>query len=294
MSQLASTLLATAAGALLAYLFGYFRRVRGEFEEQAGPLHDVKRELASARQIIANALASKRLWPDSQKLCSSAWDKWGGQLSSRLEDRDRSEIQGVFALLHNTDQWARKLRQERSELESRAPAAFVNALGIIEQKLDGAEGAIGILDKKLSKAESTLRHRRIAGLAMVALAVAVIAVPAGVSYVSKPAVTETSLSRQLHERFPASTRAICDKSSIFDGTYRCAVEFPSCHGHLEASIEEQPSCSAPGPRVDVLKVYADDDCYEATMFERILSELPSSQSESKPTKNLTSSGCVED
>jgi hypothetical protein len=288
-SELSLTLLAAVAGSVATYLFGHFRQIRDEFERRGTLIHLVRGDLTAAQQLIDTALASARLWPKGQQLGSAALRSPVGRLD--LGDTERSELEGVVELLDAADDWADKLRQQAGDdTEATTTGVFVESLRILRTKLDGA---VRIIDGELSNAKSGLTRSRVAGFAGVVLVAAVIAVPAADALFGGSAVSEGSLSRQLRAEIPASSRVICDASEIFDGSYRCAVEIPGCHGQLEASTSP-PACANSPPHVDVLKVYADDDCYEATRFEQILSQLPSSKSPDRRKSTATYSGCVED
>lgn len=289
MSELSLTLLAAVAGSVATYLLGHFRQIRDEFGRRAVLIHLVRSDLTAAQQRIDAALVSERLWPESQQLGSAALRSPVGRLN--LDDTERSELEGVVELLDAADDWADRLRQQAGhDTEATTTGEFVESLRILQTRL---EGAVRILDGELSNAKSGLTRSRVAGFAGVVLVAAVIAVPAADVLFGGSAVSEGSLARQLRAEIPASSRVICNASEIFDGSYRCAVEIPSCHGQLEASTSP-PACANSPPRVDVLKVYADDDCYEATRFEQILNQLPSSKSKDRRKSTMTYSGCVED
>jgi hypothetical protein len=227
-------------------------------------------------------------------LPGEAWATHGHQLAGFLNDGDLQEIRTVRSLLCSVDASVKRI-QKTARDNPREQTVGEDVVARIERLDDRLEKALAILDSARGGAKSELqRTRRISGAAVLAIVgtVAITALlPVARGVFDQQAVTRSSIARQLGAKLPSSNRAICDKSAVFEGGFRCAVDFGGCRPQLEASTGE-PSCSV--PKQEVWNVLADDDCFEATEIA-LIEEGASAPAAANPVKREElRAGCVDD
>lgn len=294
MSEFGIAVIAAFAGGLSTFLLGLSAQSRADFAFRAIAIGAVRDEFAAARRTIASARVAKGLWLPSRSLPGDAWETHGHQLSSFLSDGDLEKVKTVRSLLCSVDASVKRIQKAAGEdaREQAVPADQVTRIERLDTRL---EEAIEILDGVRGDAKSELRRtRRVSGAAVLAIigAVAISALlPVARGALDQPAVTESSAARQLQAELPGSNQAICDESTVFEGAFRCAVDFGGCHSQLEASTGG-PSC--PVPKQSVWNMLADEDCYEATEIALIEDGAPAPDVSGKPEREEFRANCIDD
>jgi hypothetical protein len=292
-SQTVTAIVSVLIGSLAASLLGRLNRDSAKHATRTSALEAVRGEFATAQRLIAAAKKASGLWPPTRTLCGDAWGTHGLQLLGFLGTAEGRQLQKTRELLDGADK-----RVARVQLKAREGDPMQVVPEKLHEAIDALEGhlreSLKILDEALEDAQSELRRARAINLGgKVAIALAVIA---GIAFLAMPAisggpaVTSSSVADSLEAELPGSDLTICDKSTVLEGVYRCAVEFSGCDGQFEASTAE-PSC--PAPREKGFKVITDEECFEAILTELTEGGATASDPLGEPEREEVHAGCIE-
>jgi hypothetical protein len=294
MSALWIAVISAFAGGMATYLLGLSAQSQASFRNQATAIGAVREEFEAAQRLIVSAKKAKGLWLPPSSLPGDAWQAHGWQLGSFLDDEDLAKIRTARELMVSIDRSVKRLQAKAKKADQQAvvPEEIVTRIERLEARL---KEALAILDRTRGDAKSELRRtRRVSRSAVVVILVAVAitaALPTARQVFDGPAVTDSSIAKQLQAELPRSNRAICDESTVFDGAFRCAVDFGGCKGQLEAATG-QPSC--PVPKQSLWNVFADEECFEAHEIALIEAGAPASQPPGEPKREDLRAGCIDD
>lgn len=295
MSEIGIAVVGAFAGGLSTYLLNLSAQSKANLGFRSIAIAAVKSEFVAARRLITIAEGKAGgLWAANRNLSGAAWEAHGWQLAGFLDDASLSEMEKVRGLLENVDGSVKRIQDTAGGKAKREDVP--QHLSTRIKKLGGhLDAAISTLDKASGNAQSELRRTQLISIAAVAAIVVVaavaIALPTLRGIWDSPAVTSGSIAKRLQAESPHSNMAVCDESEVFKGAFRCAIDFGGCDQQLEASTA---GLSCPVPRQKILKVLADEDCFEATEFEFIEAGATASNPPGAPKKEEFHAGCIEE
>lgn len=280
------------AGGLATHVLGLSAQSKASFEVRKIAILAVRDEMAAARALISSMEKAGGLWPAPLSLTAgSAWETYGPQLPGFLSSKELAEVKRARAAMESVDRSVDGLLEEAKGKQRDVPDTLARRIEGLGGQLDDA---LAILDgAREDAAAETQRTRRIsyasvAAIGLIALIGALLPTARGI--VNEPTLTDSSLATRLQAESPHSKLAICDESTLFEGSFRCAVDFPGCNGQVEASVDE-PACARSEQKV--YKVFTDRECFEAILMEQSKDGVPASRPPGEPPSEDVHAGCIE-